>query len=68
MITEKKGSKALTVCVKETETIPRLIFVQRLPIVCTMAKGRIATSFKQSKLQAKTRLNGKLKVKLKTLI
>lgn len=42
--TEKNGSMALIVCVKETATFPRLIFVKRLPKVCTIANGRIARS------------------------
>lgn len=42
--TEKKGSIALIVCVKETATFPRLIFVNRFPIVCTIANGKIAAN------------------------
>lgn len=39
--TEKKGSMALMVCVKETATLPKLMLVNTLPIVCTNANGRI---------------------------
>jgi hypothetical protein len=42
--TEKKGSMALMVCVNDTATFPRLMFVKRLPIVWTIARGRIARS------------------------
>jgi hypothetical protein len=42
--TEKKGSMALIVCVNDTATLPRLMFVKRLPMVWTMARGRIARS------------------------
>lgn len=42
--TEKKGSIALIVCVNETATFPRLIFVKRLPIVWTAANGKMAAS------------------------
>lgn len=43
--TEKKGSMALMVCVNDTATFPRLIFVKRLPMVWTIARGRIARSW-----------------------
>jgi len=43
--TEKKGSMALIVCVNETATFPRLMFVKRLPMVWTIARGRIARSW-----------------------
>jgi hypothetical protein len=43
--TEKKGSMALMVCVNDTATFPRLMFVKRLPIVWTIARGRIARSW-----------------------
>jgi hypothetical protein len=43
--TEKKGSMALMVCVNDTATFPRLMFVKRLPMVWTMARGRIAMSW-----------------------
>jgi len=42
--TEKKGSMALMVCVNDTATFPRLMFVKRLPMVWTIARGRIARS------------------------
>jgi hypothetical protein len=48
--TEKKGSIALIVCVNDTATFPRLMFVKRFPIVCTHAKGRIARIWKLVKL------------------
>mmetsp|Transcript_22668 Transcript_22668/g.27381 ORF Transcript_22668/g.27381 Transcript_22668/m.27381 type:complete len:232 (-) Transcript_22668:824-1519(-) len=41
MTTEKNGSHDLMVCVNETATLPRLIFVRRLPRVWTRASGRI---------------------------
>jgi hypothetical protein len=44
--TEKKGSIALIVCVNDTATFPRLMFVKRLPMVWTIARGRIAKSWK----------------------
>ena len=40
--TEKKGSMALMVCVKDTATAPRETFVSKLPRVCTAAKGSTA--------------------------
>ena len=43
--TEKKGSMALIVCVNDTATFPRLMFVKRLPMVWTIARGRIAKSW-----------------------
>jgi hypothetical protein len=43
--TEKKGSMALIVCVNDTATFPRLMFVKRLPMVWTIARGRIARSW-----------------------
>lgn len=43
-MTEKKGSRALMVCVNETATFPRLMLVKALPKVCTMARGRMAMS------------------------
>jgi hypothetical protein len=46
-MTEKKGSIALIVCVNDTATFPRLIFVKRFPKVCTTASGNIAASCKQ---------------------
>ena len=36
---------ALIVCVNETATFPRLMFVKRLPMVWTIARGRIARSW-----------------------
>ena len=42
--TEKKGSMALMVCVKDTETALRLTLVNRLPSVCTAASGRTPKS------------------------
>lgn len=42
--TEKKGSIALMVCVKDTATLPRLTLVRMLPSVCTAARGRIGSS------------------------
>jgi len=45
--TEKKGSIALMVCVNDTATFPRLMLVKRLPIVWTIARGRMATSWKK---------------------
>jgi hypothetical protein len=47
-MTEKKGSIALIVCVKDTATFPRLILVKRFPKVCTTASGNIAASCKQT--------------------
>jgi ribosomal protein S26 len=44
--TEKKGSMALIVCVNDTATLPRLMFVKRLPMLWTIARGRIARSWK----------------------
>jgi len=35
-----RGSRAFTVWVKETATLPRLTLVSRLPAVCTVASGR----------------------------
>jgi hypothetical protein len=43
-MTEKKGSIALMVCVNDTATFPRLIFVKRLPMVWTIARGRMVRS------------------------
>jgi hypothetical protein len=43
-MTEKKGSMALMVCVNDTATFPRLIFVKRLPMVWTIARGRMVRS------------------------
>eukprot|EP00951_Prasinocladus_malaysianus_P034472 scaffold348269_cov37-Prasinocladus_malaysianus.AAC.1 len=42
--TEKKGSQDLMVWVKETATLPRLMLVSRLPMVCTTASGAMASS------------------------
>lgn len=42
--TVKKGSIALMVWVNDTATFPRLMFVKRLPIVCAIARGKIAAS------------------------
>ena len=42
--TEKKGSMALMVCVKDTATLPRLTLVSRLPSACTAASGRILST------------------------
>ena len=49
--TEKKGSIALMVCVNDTATFPRLMLVKRLPIVWTIARGRMATSWKKKRNQ-----------------
>lgn len=52
-ITEKNGSIALIVWVNETATFPRLIFVKRLPNVCTTARGTIAASCQGNIAQSK---------------
>lgn len=42
--TVKNGSIALIVCVNETATFPRLIFVKRFPIVCPRPSRKIAAN------------------------
>jgi len=41
--TEKRGSNALMVCVKDTATMPSETLVSKLPRVWTMARGSTAT-------------------------
>jgi hypothetical protein len=55
--TEKKGSMALIVCVNDTATLPRLMFVKRLPMVWTTARGRIARSWKIRTITADVHLS-----------
>lgn len=42
--TVKNGSEALTVCVKETATMPRLMLVNTVPSMCPAASGAILAS------------------------
>jgi len=53
--TEKKGSMALIVWVKETATLPKLMLVNKLPNVCTHASGKIANSCSQATKQCPTK-------------
>lgn len=39
--TVKNGSEALTVCVKDTATVPRLMLVNTVPNMCPAASGAI---------------------------
>ena len=50
--TEKNGSIALMVCVKDTATAPRDTLVSRLPSVCTAASGSTALTSALSTLGA----------------